>query len=224
MENLSIYNSLKSVPSEFLKTIAAGRLKGMSDIKPQWRILKLTEIFGACGFGWKIQNLKFDYRNVGDEVVVNCYLEFLYKNSNNEWSEPIPGIGGSNFSTFENKTDYDTQKKERTLYVSDEAEKMAYTDAISVATKMIGLAGDVYIGHGGKYDSKEPLPPTAPKNDENKDKTIWLTKEQYDIAIKSDAKAVNAVITKYSVKPYAMKKEFKTALENRLLELVNNKK
>lgn len=155
MENLTIYNQLKSVPKEFLKTIGAGRLKGMSDIKPQWRILKLTETFGACGFGWKIQNLRFDYRNVENEVVVNCYLEFLYKNSNNEWSEPIPGVGGSNFSTFENKTNYDTQKKERTLYVSDEAEKMAYTDAISVATKMIGLAGDIYIGHGGKYDNNE---------------------------------------------------------------------
>ncbi len=155
MENLTIYNQLKSVPKEFLKTIGAGRLKGMSDIKPQWRILKLTETFGACGFGWKIQNIRFDYRNVENEVVVNCYLEFLYKNSNNEWSEPIPGVGGSNFSTFENKTNYDTQKKERTLYVSDEAEKMAYTDAISVATKMIGLAGDIYIGHGGKYDNNE---------------------------------------------------------------------
>ena len=155
MENLTIYNQLKSVPKEFLKTIGAGRLKGMSDIKPQWRILKLSETFGACGFGWKIQNLRFDYRNVENEVVVNCYLEFLYKNSNNEWSEPIPGVGGSNFSTFENKTNYDTQKKERTLYVSDEAEKMAYTDAISVATKMIGLAGDIYIGHGGKYDNNE---------------------------------------------------------------------
>ena len=155
MENLTIYNQLKSVPKEFLKTIGAGRLKGMSDIKPQWRILKLTETFGACGFGWKIQNLRFDYRNVENEVVVNCYLEFLYKNSNNEWSEPIPGVGGSNFSTFENKTNYDTQRKERTLYVSDEAEKMAYTDAISVATKMIGLAGDIYIGHGGKYDNNE---------------------------------------------------------------------
>lgn len=158
--NLKLYNELKSVPNNFLKTIGAGRLKGMSDIKPQWRIQKLTEVFGACGFGWKIQNLKFDYKNVGEETVVNCYLEFLYKNEDGLWSEPIIGVGGSNFSTFENKTNYQTQQKEKILYVSDEAEKMAYTDAISVATKMIGLASDIYMGYGGKYDKTPEQEPT----------------------------------------------------------------
>lgn len=34
--------------------------------------------------------------------------------------------------------------------------KMAYTDAISVATVMIGLASDVYMGYGSKYT--QPVP------------------------------------------------------------------
>jgi len=46
------------------------------------------------------------------------------------------------------------------IYVSDEAEKMAYTDAISVASKMIGLASDVYMGYGSKYTQPVPTPPT----------------------------------------------------------------
>ena len=142
MDNLKLYNQLKSVPSEFLKTIQAGRLKGMSDIKPQWRINKLTEIFGPCGIGWKIQNLKFSHETVGQETICNCYLEFLFKH-NGEWSEPIPATGGSKVATMERNG----------LYVSDEAQKMAYTDAISVATKMIGLASDIYMGYGGKYDN-----------------------------------------------------------------------
>src|SRR5690606_35657535 len=142
MDNLKLYNQLKSVPSEFLKTIQAGRLKGMSDIKPQWRINKLTEIFGPCGIGWKIQNLKFSHETVGQETICNCYLEFLFKH-NGEWSEPIPATGGSRVATMERNG----------LYVSDEAQKMAYTDAISVATKMIGLASDIYMGYGGKYDN-----------------------------------------------------------------------
>jgi len=62
---------------------------------------------------------------------------------------------------------------------------------------------------------KKKLPPPPPK-----DETVWLTQEQFDIAIKSDAKAINAVITKYSSIPFAMKKDFKTQLENKLLELV----
>lgn len=145
MKNLEIYNSLKSVPKEFTKEIQAGRLKGMTDIKPQWRLLRLTEVFGACGFGWKIQNLKFTYQQGKEhEIVCNCYLEFLYK-LNNEWSEPIPAIGGSKLTTLERNG----------AYVSDEAEKMAYTDAISVATKMIGLASDIYMGYGSKYSNEE---------------------------------------------------------------------
>lgn len=150
MENLNYYDKLKSVPKEYLKTIQAGRLKGMSDIKPQWRILKMTEVFGVCGIGWKISNVQFKYINGSDnQIVCSCYLELFIK-VNNEWSDAIIGVGGSSFIANES----------RGLYTSDEAEKMAYTDAISVATKMIGLAGDIYIGHGGKYDSKEPYKET----------------------------------------------------------------
>lgn len=152
MENLKIYNSLKTVSPEFLKTITAGRLKGMSDIKPQWRIQKITECFGPCGFGWKLQNVTFEYVTKDNEVVCNCRLEFLYK-VDNEWSEPIPGTGGSKFSTVESKG----------VYVSDEAEKMAMTDAISVATKFIGLASDIYMGYGGKYESQESDKKTLPQ-------------------------------------------------------------
>jgi hypothetical protein len=154
MEPLKIYNELKSVPKEFLKEIGAGRLKGMSDIKPQWRIMKLTEIFGACGFGWKVQNVQFEYKEASNnEVVVNCRLEFLYR-LNDIWSEPIPATGGSKLATQESKG----------LYVSDEAEKMAYTDALSVAGKMIGLASDIYMGYGGKYDKVNTNTPTANQN------------------------------------------------------------
>ena len=53
MENLEIYNKLKEVPKEAQKPITGGRLNGMIDIKPMWRIEKLTEVFGICGIGWK---------------------------------------------------------------------------------------------------------------------------------------------------------------------------
>jgi len=158
---MHIYNSLKNVPQQYKKTILAGRLKGMSDIKPQWRILKLTEMFGACGIGWRIQNLKFEYEKATDEeIVCNCHLDFSYK-INDVWSEPIPATGGSKLLT----------KEKHGLYVSDEVEKMAYTDAISVATKMIGLAGEVYIGHDGKYGDK---PENPSNNQANNNDLQWL--------------------------------------------------
>lgn len=45
MENLEIYEKIKEVPKEARKKITGGRLVGMTDIKPMWRIEKLTEIF-----------------------------------------------------------------------------------------------------------------------------------------------------------------------------------
>ena len=53
MNNLEIYNKVAAVPKNAQKTITAGRLKGMTDINPMWRIKMLTEIFGMCGAGWK---------------------------------------------------------------------------------------------------------------------------------------------------------------------------
>ena len=50
-EKLSIYNQCKTVPDEAKKEIKGGRLKGMTDINPMWRIKKLTEMFGPCGIG-----------------------------------------------------------------------------------------------------------------------------------------------------------------------------
>lgn len=53
--NLDLYNRVRKVPKEAIKSIAAGRLKGMSDINPMWRIKMLTEEFGVCGFGWNMK-------------------------------------------------------------------------------------------------------------------------------------------------------------------------
>ena len=51
-DKLRFYNATAEVPREATKPITAGRLKGMTDINPMWRIKKLTELFGPCGFGW----------------------------------------------------------------------------------------------------------------------------------------------------------------------------
>lgn len=144
--NLSIYNKLKTPPKEALKTIGAGRLKGMTDIKPQWRILAMTEAFGPCGIGWYYDQVHFEYKETQiGEVVCNCRLN-LYIKVDGEWSKPIPGTGGSKLVAQESKG----------LYVSDEAEKMAMTDALSVAMKAVGVAGDIYLGYSdSKYNTSE---------------------------------------------------------------------
>ena len=54
-DNLAIYEKAREVPKTALKQIYGGRLKGMSDINPMFRIKRITEIFGPCGFGWKYE-------------------------------------------------------------------------------------------------------------------------------------------------------------------------
>ena len=51
MDNMTIYNAVRSVPDSAKRRIEAGRLKGKTDINPMWRIKALTEQFGPCGYG-----------------------------------------------------------------------------------------------------------------------------------------------------------------------------
>ena len=48
MKNMEIYNKYRAVPDTAQKTINAGRLKGMTDINPMWRLQCLTEAFGLA--------------------------------------------------------------------------------------------------------------------------------------------------------------------------------
>lgn len=145
-ENLEIYNKVRSVPEEALKTIQAGRLKGMSDINPMWRIKMLTEMFGPCGFGWRYEITRM-WNESGAAGVISAFVTInLFVKQEEEWSQPIPGIGGSSFVAQEKSG----------LYTSDECYKMALTDAISVACKSLGMAADVYFANDRtKYTQQE---------------------------------------------------------------------
>lgn len=134
MDNMNIYNKLRSVPAEALKQIQAGRLKGMSDINPMWRIKVMTETFGICGFGWKYTITKQWTETFGNEVKAYCNIDLFVK-VEGEWSDPIQGTGGSAEVSMERNG----------AYVSDECYKMALTDALSVAMKALGVGADIYF-------------------------------------------------------------------------------
>lgn len=163
MENMEIYNQIKAVPKEAQKPITGGRLKGMTDIKPMWRIQKLTELFGPVGYGWytEITNKEIIEGANGEKIAIVDIN--LYINNGDEWSKPITGTGGSSFITKESKG----------LYTSDECFKMAYTDAVSVACKALGMGADVYWG-----DSKYP---TATTTTTKTDKPEPASKAQVDM-------------------------------------------
>lgn len=143
MENLELYNKVRKVPQEAQKEITAGRLKGKTDINPMWRIKTLTEQFGICGLGWYTELIRKELTEGADGEVVATVEINLYVKVNNEWSKPIYGIGGAMFISNERNGRYN----------DDDAYKKAYTDAISVACKALGIGADVYYAKDAtKYD------------------------------------------------------------------------
>lgn len=147
MENLTLYNKFRKVPPDAKKTIGAGRLKGLTDINPMWRIKALTEAFGPAGVGWYCE-IKSQWKEEGDGGVVMVFLEIaLYVKYENEWSKPIVGTGGSTVIA----------KEKSGLYNDDEAYKKALTDAIGGACKLLGIGADVYFEKdSSKYDERQP--------------------------------------------------------------------
>lgn len=134
MDKMEIYESCRACPSNALKQITAGRLKGKSDINPMWRIKKLTEMFGACGIGWYYDIDRLWTEATGsNEITAFCNIS-LYVKIGDEWSKPIRGTGGNMMVANERSG----------AHVNDECYKMALTDAISVACKALGMAADVY--------------------------------------------------------------------------------
>ena len=151
MSNMEIYNKVKGVPKNAQKAIKGGRLNGMTDINPMWRIAMLTELFGPCGMGWKYTITRREMiPGANDEV--SCFVDVdLFYKWDGVWSEPIPGTGGASYIA----------KESRGLYTSDECYKMALTDALSVACKALGVGADIYWEGGRSKYSADPQAPST---------------------------------------------------------------
>lgn len=135
-------------PKDALKKIEKGtRINGMTDINPQWRLEALTNAYGLCGFGWYYSIVEKEYKSSGDIVALFVTIALFVK-MDDEWSKPIIGTGGSKL----------VAKESSGLYLSDEALKMATTDAISVCCKQLGIGSDIYRGFfdGSKYRDEKP--------------------------------------------------------------------
>lgn len=168
--NLKYYDKLRFVPKEAQKPIQGGRLKGMTDINPMWRIKALTEEFGPVGLGWyyEVTDKQIVDGSGGEKVVfvdINLYVKF-----GEDWSKPIHGTGGSSLIA----------KEKNGLYTSDECFKMALTDAISVSCKALGVGADIYFAADRTKYTAPPEQSEQPKqshsNSPTKDTLITFGK------------------------------------------------
>jgi len=143
VDNLAIYDLMSQPPKEALKEIKGGRIKGMTDINPQWRYRIMTQIFGMCGIGWRYEVVRlWSEPAPGDQIFAFALVNIFIK-VDGLWSEAIQSTGGSML----------VEKESSGLHANDEGYKMATTDALSTGLKMLGVAAAVYAGQwdGSKY-------------------------------------------------------------------------
>lgn len=149
MASMEIWQQLEKTPKEAQKEINAGRLKGFTDINPMWRLKKLTEVFGPCGIGWKYDIVSTNVIPGANDEVAAFVNILLYYKQGNEWSDGVPGLGGSMFVAKETKG----------LHTSDECFKMALSDAIGTACKALGMSADIYFSKDKtKYTAAQEAP------------------------------------------------------------------
>ena len=204
--NLSIYERVRSVPKEAKKEIEAGRLKGKNDINPMWRIKKLTEVFGPAGFGWYTEIVR-TWTEASESGEMAVFVDIhLFVKKDGEWSKPIYGNGGNRLVANEKK--YENGQQVYVPFLDDDAYKKAYTDAISVAAKALGIGADVYFEKDvTKYDSQpqavqqQAQPAAAPVLPKLTSKSAqWKSAVAFTASLKDDAEAISQKIRlKYSI-------------------------
>lgn len=162
-KNVRFYHQFMTTPKDAQKSFNNGSFSG-TDINPMWRIKVLTEVFGPSGFGWWTGNVRYKFESceITNEIHVFCELDLYVKDpETGEVSQPIYGIGGNT---------YVKNWGNNRIKASDEAMKMAYTDALSIACKSLGIGHDIwYSNDKTKYtmpnDAPEPAKPQVKLSD-----------------------------------------------------------
>lgn len=206
--NMRIYEAGREVPESAQKAFNNGRFKG-TDISPMWRIKKLTELFGPCGIGWYTEVIKRETLEVAEEIFAIVDIN-LYIKDGDGWSKPIFGTGGNALKS----------KTKNGVMTSDEGFKMAYTDAISVACKALGIGADIYFSadksskYAPYYEGKnEPEPAKA------EEPPALITPAQVAaIKMKCSESEINMLLNRYKIKDLSQMTEATAAGVIRNLE------
>lgn len=135
MSNKEIWEKLSKTDPKYTKNFKrAGGFSGTAQ-NPTYAIMKMTENFGSCGSGWGMGKPEFQTHDLGElGMLVFCTLSLWYM-SGKERCE-VFGVGGDSV----------VSKNKYGLSADDEAYKKAYTDAMTNAMKMIGMAADLHLG------------------------------------------------------------------------------
>ena len=145
-DNMRIYSQVRKVPENAIKPIKGGAYgaAGLSDINAQWRIEKMTELYGPIGDGWIWEPVSYwvEFGSLHGQICVK------YKMESGEWSNPIYGYGGTKIGGRDDSDIY----------------KSTNTDALGNALKNLGIGADVWYNQDNptdknQFDGKYSAPP-----------------------------------------------------------------
>jgi len=154
MANTDLWDRLgKTDPKHTKGFKRAGGFSGTA-IKPIYSYRRMTEEYGPCGIGWGVGEPSFQTVPAPEgEVLVYCTVSIWHGDRANI----VFGVGG----------DKAVIKQSSGLRSDDEAFKKAFTDAVTNALKLIGVAADVHMGlfEDNKYvnEIRQEFSTPAPK-------------------------------------------------------------
>ena len=107
---------------------------------------------GPLGFGWYTEVIR-TWTEASESGEMAVFVDInLFVKKDGEWSRPIFGNGGNKLIANEKK--YDNGQTVYVPYLDDDAYKKAYTDAISVAAKALGVGLRTFLGFNGNSKRK----------------------------------------------------------------------
>ncbi len=150
-------------------------------IDPAWRWMRLTEYFGPAGQGWGAEQLAFHFAEGMAFVCVRIWYRVPNEDGTMGTGEQCwtpPQWGGSEL----------VKARKGYSFVSDEALKMAMTDAMGKCAGMyLGLGADIYLGsfEDDKYREESEVFYKVKANPELTSQAI--AKSETDLAEKLEA-------------------------------------
>jgi hypothetical protein len=149
-DNLSIWSQIETTDPAFAKKFDRGGFKGTA-INPCYVARKLTELFGACGSGWKFVVETEEYRDghtidqeTGDKAIIHVirgHLAYIDPDTA-EWCSTGPQYGQTTF----------VGSNRHGPFTDEEAPKKSITDALGKCAALLGLSADIY---SGKWDANK---------------------------------------------------------------------
>jgi len=194
-ENLELWNRVEKTNPNYTKKAKVGG-NSITSISPQYQIMNVTEQFGSYGSTWGFRNIELDYSLVNtpfkkdktEGVYPNIKIVgkedafmglvvfkaiFFYPNGE------FPII--NSISLFTNN---DMSK------LDDNFAKKIETDALTKAISKLGFNADIFMG---KFDDVRYVEEMKKEFEPKKEIPI-LTTDQFNKALQSDLKGLNATL------------------------------